>query len=57
MDVWSKQELERLIDRLSERGLISEETATSARQSLRGEGLQAAIELLQATGVLSRSER
>jgi polyhydroxyalkanoate synthesis regulator phasin len=55
MDVWSRQELQRLVDELVDRGLINEETAESVREALHSDGFQTAIERLQATGVFSTS--
>lgn len=55
MDVWSREELERLVEKFVERGLISEETATSVRDALHSDGFQTAVERLQAEDVFSPS--
>ena len=56
MDVWSSQELERLVEKLAERGLVSEETAEGVREALNSDGLQTAVEQLQTAGVFSAPE-
>ena len=53
MDLWSREELEDLVEKLAERGLINEETAESVRETLHSDGFQTAIRQLQAAGVLS----